>query len=156
MPLAKVRFGAGPALSGRTLPEAGPTIERLPGEQAEATITFDEQYIDGKLTFLVDGKAFPDVPPINVANGSTHVYDLKNDAEMDHPFHLHGFFFQVVAKDGVPVADDALANKDTLILPQRSTMRIVTRFDAPGMWMYHCHILEHTERGMMGEIHVAP
>ncbi|WP_437605395.1 multicopper oxidase domain-containing protein [Sorangium sp. So ce834] len=42
-----------------------------------------------------------------------------------------------------------------MILPQRSTVRIVTRFDEPGMWMYHCHILEHTERGMMGEIHVA-
>lgn len=156
MPLAKVRIGAGPVLSGRTLPETGPEIERLPGGPAEATITFDEKYIDGKLTFLIDGKAYPDVPPINIANGSTHVYDLKNDAEMDHPFHLHGFFFQVLARDGVPVVADALANKDTLILPQRSTMRIVARFDEPGMWMYHCHILEHTERGMMGEIHVAP
>ncbi|WP_437569690.1 multicopper oxidase domain-containing protein [Sorangium sp. So ce542] len=35
-------------------------------------------------------------------------------------------------------------------------MRIVTRCDEPGMWMYHCHILEHTERGRMGEIHVEP
>ncbi|MGK4008358.1 multicopper oxidase family protein [Sorangium sp. So ce1036] len=156
MPLATVRIGQGPGLSGRALPETGPAIERLPGGPAEATITFDEQYVDGKLMFLIDGKAFPDVPPIEVESGSVHIYDLKNDAEMDHPFHLHGFFFQVLARDGVPVAEEELANKDTVILPQRSTVRIVTRFDAPGMWMYHCHILEHTEGGMMGEIHVAP
>ncbi|WP_437936984.1 multicopper oxidase domain-containing protein [Sorangium sp. So ce341] len=74
---------------------------------------------------------------------------------MDHPFHLHAFF-QVLARDGVPVADAELADEDTVVLPQRSTVRIVTRFDEPGMWMYHCHIPEHTERGMMGEIHVEP
>ncbi|WP_437733252.1 multicopper oxidase domain-containing protein [Sorangium sp. So ce1335] len=39
--------------------------------------------------------------------------------------------------------------------PQRSTTTIVARFDEPGHWMYHCHILEHAERGMMGEILVS-
>jgi FtsP/CotA-like multicopper oxidase with cupredoxin domain len=156
MPLAKVRIGAGQTLAGRALPAAGPAIDRLPAGPADATITFDERYIDGKLKFLVDGKAYPDVPPIDVESGAVRVFDLKNDAEMDHPFHLHGFFFQVLARNGTPVSEDELANKDTLILPQKSTTRIVARFDRPGMWMYHCHILEHTERGMMGEIHVAP
>jgi FtsP/CotA-like multicopper oxidase with cupredoxin domain len=75
---------------------------------------------------------------------------------MDHPFHLHGFFFQVLARSGVPVPDDALANKDTLVLPQKTTTRIVARFDRPGGWLYHCHILEHAERGMVGVIDVAP
>ncbi|WP_437325283.1 multicopper oxidase family protein [Sorangium sp. So ce381] len=156
MPLATVRIGEGPALSGRTLPDSGPAIERLPGGAADTTITFDERYIQGVLKFLVDGNAYPDVPPIEVERGSTHVFDLKNDAEMDHPFHLHGFFFQVLARDGVPVAEDALANKDTLILPQLSTTTVVARFDEPGDWMYHCHILEHAARGMMGELVVSP
>ncbi|WP_437966976.1 multicopper oxidase family protein [Sorangium sp. So ce260] len=155
-PLATVRLGAGPALSGRALPGSGPAIERLPGGAADTTITFDEAYVERELKFLVDGKAYPDVPPIHVERGSTRVFDLKNDAEMDHPFHLHGFFFQVLARDGVAVADEALANKDTLILPQRSTTTVVARFDEPGDWMYHCHILEHAERGMMGEIVVSP
>ncbi|WP_438016691.1 multicopper oxidase family protein [Sorangium sp. So ce315] len=159
MPLATVRIGEGPALSGparRTLPDSGPAIERLPGGAADTTITFDEAYVGRELKFLVDGKTHPDVPPIHVERGATRVIDLKNDAEMDHPFHLHGFFFQVLARDGVAVADEALANKDTLILPQRSTTTIVARFDEPGHWMYHCHILEHAERGMMGEIVVSP
>ncbi|WP_434044018.1 MULTISPECIES: multicopper oxidase family protein [Sorangium] len=155
MPLATVRIGAGPALSGRALPDSGPAIERLPGGAADTTITFDEAYVERELKFLVDGKTHPDVPPIHVERGATRVFDLKNDAEMDHPFHLHGFFFQVLARDGVAVADEALANKDTLILPQRSTTTVVARFDEPGHWMYHCHILEHAERGMMGEIIVS-
>jgi FtsP/CotA-like multicopper oxidase with cupredoxin domain len=75
---------------------------------------------------------------------------------MDHPFHLHGFFFQVLSRDSVAEPQAALANKDTLILKQQTTTRIVARFDRPGGWMYHCHILEHAELGMMGEIDVSP
>ena len=37
-----------------------------------------------------------------------------------------------------------------------TTRRFVVRIDSPGRWMYHCHILEHAERGMMGELEVAP
>jgi FtsP/CotA-like multicopper oxidase with cupredoxin domain len=156
MPLAKLRVTADAPLSGRSLPTAFPSIERLPGGAADTTITFDEKYVSGHPVFTVNGDAYPNVLPIDVMNGSVHVVDLVNNAEMDHPFHLHGFFFQVLARGGTVVPDDALADKDTLILPQKSTVRIVTRFDRPGSWMYHCHILEHAERGMMGEIDVAP
>jgi FtsP/CotA-like multicopper oxidase with cupredoxin domain len=156
MDLIKVHLAPGSALTGRTLPEAFPAIERLAGGPADTTIVFDESYVGGVLKFTVDGKMYPDVPPLDFAQGSTHILDLQNDAEMDHPFHLHGFFFQVLSRGGVPVPDDALADKDTLILLQKTTTRVVARFDRPGAWMYHCHILEHAERGMMGEIHVAP
>jgi FtsP/CotA-like multicopper oxidase with cupredoxin domain len=62
----------------------------------------------------------------------------------------------VLARDGVAVSPDRLADKDTLQLPQRTTTRIVARFDRTGAWMYHCHILEHAARGMMGEIDIMP
>jgi FtsP/CotA-like multicopper oxidase with cupredoxin domain len=156
LPVAKLRISADAPLAGRALPTSFPDIERLPAAPADTTITFDEKYVDGHPQFTVDGKTFPDVPPIAVANPSVHVFDLVNNAQMDHPFHLHGFFFQVLARSGVPVPDDALANKDTLVLPQKTTTRIVARFDRPGGWLYHCHILEHAERGMVGVIDVAP
>jgi len=73
---------------------------------------------------------------------------------MDHPFHLHGFFFQVRRQNGLTVDPAGRFNKDTIIVPQKSSLTLVARFDEPGMWMYHCHILEHGERGMMGEVHV--
>ena len=73
---------------------------------------------------------------------------------MDHPFHLHGMFFQVLDVDGVPPAQAGW--KDTVNVPQRKTLRFAVRYGEPGMWMYHCHILEHAERGMMGELMVMP
>ncbi len=156
MPLATLRISQDAPLSGRTLPSAFPDIERLPGGNADTTITFDEKYVDGHPRFTIDGAEYPNVPPIGVMNGSMHVIDLVNNAQMDHPFHLHGFFFQVLAQNGVAISPDRLANKDTLQLPQKTTTRVVARFDSAGKWMYHCHILEHVERGMMGEIDVSP
>jgi FtsP/CotA-like multicopper oxidase with cupredoxin domain len=69
---------------------------------------------------------------------------------MDHPFHLHGMFFQVLDDEGAPA--EPLAWKDTVNVPKEQTLRFAVRYDAAGRWMYHCHILEHAERGMMGEL----
>lgn len=154
--LATLRIGPEAPLTEQALPSAFPDIERLPGGDADTTITFDEKYVNGHPTFTIDGATYPNVPPLDWPNGSLHVIDLVNNAQMDHPFHLHGFFFQVLSQNGVVVPPERLANKDTLQLPQKSTTRIVARFDRPGTWMYHCHILEHSARGMMGEIDVAP
>jgi FtsP/CotA-like multicopper oxidase with cupredoxin domain len=41
-------------------------------------------------------------------------------------------------------------------VPKESKLRFAVRYDELGMWMYHCHILEHAERGMMGELRVEP
>ncbi|WP_437300416.1 multicopper oxidase domain-containing protein [Sorangium sp. So ce426] len=88
------------------------------------------------------------------------------EAERKDPMHDDAVAFTVAGSKKAYMDSDATedmeytyrlrSNKDTVILPQRSTVRIVTRFDEPGMWMVHCHILEHTERGMMAEIHVEP
>ena len=65
--------------------------------------------------------------------------------------HLHGFFFQVLADDGRPGEW-----KDTVNVAIDQTVRFaVTYEDRPGMWMFHCHILDHAEAGMMGMVHVA-
>jgi FtsP/CotA-like multicopper oxidase with cupredoxin domain len=73
---------------------------------------------------------------------------------MDHPFHLHGFFFQLLERDGEAIAADRVTDEDTVVVPSKSSMLFVTRLDEPGMWPYHCHILEHAEAGMLGMIEV--
>ncbi|MFU8805605.1 MAG: multicopper oxidase family protein, partial [Bradymonadaceae bacterium] len=101
--------------------------------------------------FRINGEAFPDITPIHATLGSTQIWTLVNDSEMDHPFHLHGFFFEVLDRDGVPAP--YRMRKDTVNLAAHETVRISVTFDGfPGRWMYHCHILEHEERGMMGEL----
>ena len=77
---------------------------------------------------------------------------VVNDTEMDHPFHVHGFRFQLVDATGAPER----ACRDTVNVPAKTTVRLRMRLeDHPGRWMFHCHILEHAERGMMGEFEVS-
>ena len=91
----------------------------------------------------------PNVPPIAAKTGDIEVWEIKNGMEMDHPFHLHGVFFQVLDRPH-------LGWKDTVNVPRGSTVEIAARFDNPGLWMFHCHILEHAERGMMSILQVGP
>ena len=87
--------------------------------------------------------------PIEVTLGDTEVWNIVNDTDFAHPFHMHGYFFQVQDDARVPEW------KDTVDVPAHSQRRIAIRFDErPGAWMYHCHILDHAERGMMGHLNV--
>ncbi len=83
--------------------------------------------------------------------GERHLWSVTNLTEWDHPFHLHGFFFQVLDVDGTPPA--VREWKDTVNVRAASTVRLLVHFDErPGMWMFHCHILDHADHGMMGMV----
>lgn len=72
---------------------------------------------------------------------------------MDHPFHLHGFRFQVLDRDGV--LEPYVSWKDTVNVPKHSKVRIAVRFeDYAGRWMFHCHILDHEDMGMTGILQI--
>ena len=116
------------------------------------TLTEEEDGGDGRPRFYINGEAWPFNTPIMGNQGELEIWEIVNEAEMDHPFHLHGVFFQTLEVAGVP--ETRLGWKDTVIVPQLSTLRLAVRFETPGMWMYHCHILEHAELGMMGAIMV--
>ena len=103
------------------------------------------------LDFLVNGEMHHEDKPVKV--GELQVWDVVNRSLMDHPFHLHGFFFQVLSINGK--APQFRSWEDVVNLPPRSTVRIAWMpEDRPGSWMYHCHILEHHEAGMMGHFEV--
>jgi FtsP/CotA-like multicopper oxidase with cupredoxin domain len=156
MPVADFIVTTEAPLSGRNLPEGFPELERLQDGTVDQQLVLNEGLRDGEFVFTINDATFPNVPLIDVPAGSTQRIEVKNDSKMDHPFHLHGTFFQVLASNGKATAPERLANKDTVIVPQMSTLKLAARFDEPGGWMYHCHILEHAEGGMMGEIDVAP
>jgi FtsP/CotA-like multicopper oxidase with cupredoxin domain len=86
-------------------------------------------------------------PLFTFKRGATVRMKIHNEAMPEHPFHLHGQFFEIVqpAQPGL---------KDTVLLPGGSLTEIVAYFDNPGRWMAHCHILEHAALGMMSEIMV--
>jgi FtsP/CotA-like multicopper oxidase with cupredoxin domain len=68
---------------------------------------------------------------------------------MQHPIHMHGQRFMVMAVNGVPTDPAHRAWKDTVLLPAGGTVDLVVEFSNPGHWMLHCHIAEHVESGMM-------
>ncbi|MFL5556406.1 MAG: multicopper oxidase family protein, partial [Gemmatimonadaceae bacterium] len=115
---------------------------------AVRTVVFGQGMINGKLM---------DMSRVDVSThvGATEIWEIENIVGMDHPFHLHGFQFQVLDRDGVP--EPYLAWKDMLNIPKHSTARIIVRYDDyPGKWMFHCHILDHEDHGMMGVLEVRP
>jgi FtsP/CotA-like multicopper oxidase with cupredoxin domain len=121
------------------------------------TVRFSER-IDReaeRVVFMINGRSYPNVPDITTRVGATEVWDLVNESEMEHPFHLHGFFFQVVSRNGVPESSPSW--EDMIQLRGTERVRIAFRVDPrPGHWMYHCHILEHVDNGMMAALHVTP
>jgi len=99
----------------------------------------------------INGVHYRHSKPLIVHVGDTEIWTVRNETDFSHPFHIHGFFFQVLDDSRV------LEWKDTIDVPSKSSIRLAVHFDdRPGMWMYHCHILDHAEIGMMGHLRVLP
>jgi FtsP/CotA-like multicopper oxidase with cupredoxin domain len=95
----------------------------------------------------INGVPFWKAPPLEAKIGETQVWHVKNDSIFAHPFHLHGYFFQVLDPGRVSEW------KDTVNVPTNSELTLAVKFDErPGIWMFHCHILDHAEVGMMGHL----
>jgi FtsP/CotA-like multicopper oxidase with cupredoxin domain len=106
---------------------------------------------NNKSEFRVNGAPFWKAKPLAAKLGEKQIWIVKNDSDWDHPFHLHGFFFHVLDEKGEAVRP--LALKDTVNVPMKSTVRILIDFnERPGEWMFHCHILDHAEGGLMGTV----
>lgn len=126
-----------------TLPDREPTRSETIEFNARQTVT-------GRLEWTLNGEANPDEPLFVFSQGETVRIRLENLAGPEHPFHLHGQFFQVV-DDGRPWTDQP-GLKDTVLVPGNDHVEIIAYLDNPGNWMAHCHILEHAELGMMSQI----
>jgi FtsP/CotA-like multicopper oxidase with cupredoxin domain len=70
---------------------------------------------------------------------------------MMHNFHAHGVHFQVLQRNGRPVADYERGWKDTVLVDPEGSVKVIVRYLRRGLYMYHCHILEHEDSGMMGQ-----
>jgi FtsP/CotA-like multicopper oxidase with cupredoxin domain len=106
--------------------------------------------MDGQ--FRIDGRVF-EAGRVDIATSVGDVEDwvVRNTSSMDHPFHLHTWPFQVLARgDGSTPAPEW---KDTVNVPADSWVRIRIPFrDYRGRTVYHCHILDHEDLGMMGTV----
>jgi FtsP/CotA-like multicopper oxidase with cupredoxin domain len=91
--------------------------------------------------------------PFVAQTNTVELWTLRNNTTQDHPFHLHGFFFQVLDLNGV--APETNGWLDTVNLEPEDVMRIAISIDErAGDWMFHCHILDHADAGMMRTLRV--
>jgi FtsP/CotA-like multicopper oxidase with cupredoxin domain len=92
--------------------------------------------------------------------GDTEIWAITNEANMAHPFHIHDIQFQILDRNGQAPSAGEAGWKDTVLVLPNETVRVITRFedfaDADIPYMYHCHILEHEDAGMMGQFVVIP
>jgi FtsP/CotA-like multicopper oxidase with cupredoxin domain len=132
------------------LPAIGRSIASVPTDGATPVNIQLTQQSSSPMTMGINGVAYsPDEQPFMAVVGETQLWSITNTMQFAHPFHMHGFFFQVLDSNG------PLEWKDTVNVPVNGTVRFVVRFDdRPGMWMFHCHILDHAEAGMMGMLMV--
>lgn len=71
-----------------------------------------------------------------------------------HNFHAHGTHFLILERNGRPPYDSERGWKDTVLVSNGEEVRVIARFLYKGIFMYHCHILEHEDNGMMGQFKV--
>ncbi|MBW3097738.1 multicopper oxidase family protein [Pseudohoeflea coraliihabitans] len=111
----------------------------------------------GRPTFGINGQAY-DMGRIDqqLRRGETEIWEISADM-MSHPFHVHGTSFQVLTQNGISVDFAETGMKDVVWI--ENSAEILVRFDHPATpeapYMYHCHILEHEDSGMMGQFTVS-
>lgn len=136
-----------------SLPQQLISVEALPEPQIVRRFVLNHGMRQGMgMAFLINGKTF-DHRRIDtqVSINTVEDWEVTNTGMMDHPFHIHTNPFQVISRNGQP--EPYRAWKDVVLVRPNETVRIRIRFaDFPGKTVYHCHILDHEELGMMGII----
>lgn len=111
------------------------------------------------IRFMLNGETFtPGKILFEGRVNEVEEWEVFNNSHMDHPFHVHGTHFQVVAEQdeqGHWRAPAYRAWLDTVNLKPKQRLKLRLAFAEPGEWMFHCHIIEHEEMGMMASIRVS-
>ncbi len=99
------------------------------------------------VSFYINAESWPFAEPEQGVVGDVEVWSVVNDTATSEPFHLHGTFVQPLDLDGT--AWPHLSLEDVVDIPSGSTVRLAVPLEREGNWMFHSHILEHAELGMM-------
>ncbi|MCH7589185.1 MAG: multicopper oxidase domain-containing protein, partial [Chloroflexi bacterium] len=136
------------------------SIRRLQESQANKTRSFelDEGFSveSFSATFTINGQTM-DINRIDetIQLNDIEIWEIINDANMPHPFHIHDIQFLILSRNGSPPPENESGWKDTVLVMPRETVRLITQFsdfaDPDKPYMFHCHILEHEDAGMMGQ-----
>lgn len=118
----------------------------------EYEMVFDRKlgFYDGHFSYMftINGASYPDTPVFTVSEGDLVKFTVTNRSAAHHPLHLHGHKLLVLSVNGKAVSGSPWWT-DTLDLGTGDSYEIAFRADNPGIWMDHCHNLQHASVGMM-------
>lgn len=100
----------------------------------------------------IDDKSCAERPIATLRQGRSYVFELRNVSQYQHPIHLHGMTFKVLASNRRRIESPWFT--DTYLLGKNETAKIALVADNPGVWMFHCHVVDHMETGLMAAIAV--
>ncbi len=115
----------------------------------------EDQVNAGGRSIPINGKVM-DMERIDevVTLGDIEIWEIQNNGE-PHPIHIHDIQFQVLDRNGEPPEPYESGWKDTVLVNRNETVRVITKFDTYANqaipYMFHCHILQHEDGGMMGQ-----
>jgi blue copper oxidase len=137
-----------------TIPSSLTTITKIAESTAVKTRTFvlGGMGADSNINGLqMNMKTGMDTIHETVNLGDTEIWKVTSAASggMPHPFHAHGVHFQVLDINGQPPPANLQGWKDTVLVDTANTVRLIGTFKYTGVFMLHCHNLEHEDAGMM-------
>ena len=138
-------------------------VDVTPIDESEATLTRNLQItapnmMQNSITgpFVFDGQSF-DMNVINqtVQLGDTEIWEIFNMSMVAHPFHIHDVQFYILDRNGVIPPENERGRKDVVLVKNMETVRFIAKFedhaDDEVPYMYHCHMLQHEDEGLMGQ-----
>ncbi|MDE5109746.1 MAG: multicopper oxidase family protein, partial [Trichodesmium sp. St7_bin2_1] len=151
--LATVSYGK--ELTAVPLPKQLIPVPALPDPQKVRHFQMNHGIIPGEgMAFLFNGQPYqPERIDTQVQLNTVEDWELINTGIMDHPFHVHSNAFQVLSRNGKP--EPYRAWKDVVLVRQGEKVLIrMPLQDFVGKTVYHCHILDHEDLGMIGNLEI--
>jgi blue copper oxidase len=156
-----------------TTPEMLTTIKRIPSKEATTVRNFILAGMGPMVS--INGKKF-NINRIDeyIKLGDTEIWQFQNIGmgmggmmgrgmgsqmmgmrqHLGHPIHVHGVQFQILERNGKKPPLNEHGWKDTFMVYPEETVKVIMKFKYKGIYVYHCHILEHDDAGMMGNFKV--
>jgi len=143
-----------------SLPTTLRSVERIPEESAVTSRSFilADEVINGRRVWTIDRKLYdPRRMDATLTLDDVEIWEFINNSYSTHPMHIHDIEFQILDINGrkPPPGDDGW--KDVFLVPALGRLRVIGRFaDLTGIYVFHCHKLEHEDHAMMGQFEVRP
>lgn len=146
------------ANSALGIPDSLVSIPTLDPGNAKRTRVFNLSPA-GMMLHSINGQLWDiDRVDFSVPWGELEIWEYRNLSMQPHPMHMHAALFQVMERNGSQnIRPEDKGWKDTVLVDPGETVKILVQFDShPGVFVHHCHNLEHEDSGMMQNFRVLP